>query len=80
MLYRFQARCSECQGEGEVINEKDKCDGCQGRKVLSVKKVLEVHVDKGMKEMQKIYFRGEGDQQVRIIDYSSSYHQAGLLP
>ncbi|XP_026676575.1 dnaJ homolog subfamily A member 2 [Diaphorina citri] len=63
MTQQIQARCSDCQGEGEVMNEKDRCGSCAGRKTLSVKKVLEVNVDKGMKEMQKIYFRGEGDQQ-----------------
>ncbi|KAL1458051.1 hypothetical protein WDU94_008226 [Cyamophila willieti] len=63
MTQQIQARCNDCQGEGEVMDEKDKCIHCAGRKVLSVKKVLEVNVDKGMKEMQKIHFRGEGDQQ-----------------
>jgi DnaJ family protein A protein 2 len=31
-------------------------------------KILDVHVDKGMKAGQKIYFRGEGDQQVNIME------------
>lgn len=29
-------------------------------------KILEVHVDKGMRENQKILFRGEGDQQPEV--------------
>lgn len=49
---------------GEVISEKDKCLNCRGKKVINETKVLEVHVDKGMRDGQKIYFRGEGDQQV----------------
>merc|ERR1711911_67859 len=36
---------------------------CKGKKVQNETKILEVHVDKGMKDTQKIYFRGEGDQQ-----------------
>lgn len=49
---------------GERINEKDRCKKCNGVKVNKESKILEVHVDKGMKEGQKITFRGEGDQQV----------------
>lgn len=56
-------RCSDCQGEGEIINEKDRCATCKGKKVCNATKILEVHVDKGMRENQKILFRGEGDQQ-----------------
>lgn len=56
-------RCSDCQGEGEIINEKDRCSTCKGKKVCNETKILEVHVDKGMREHQKILFRGEGDQQ-----------------
>lgn len=51
---------------GEVISEKDRCHSCSGKKVLNETKILEVHVDKGMREGQKIFFRGEGDQQVSI--------------
>lgn len=49
---------------GEIINERDRCKECKGRKTIQTSKMLEVHVDKGMKEGQKIPFRGEGDQQV----------------
>ncbi len=47
---------------GEVIHEKDRCKECEGRKVSKEVKVLEVHVDKGMKHGQKITFSGEADQ------------------
>jgi DnaJ family protein A protein 2 len=46
-----------------VIREKDRCNACKGKKVCNETKILEVHVDKGMKGNQKILFRGEGDQQ-----------------
>jgi DnaJ-class molecular chaperone len=35
-------------------------------------KILDVHIDKGMREGQKIYFRGEGDQQVNIVELENS--------
>lgn len=37
-----------------------------GKKVVRERKILEVHVDKGMKDGQKITFRGEGDQEPGI--------------
>ena len=49
-----------------MINDRDKCKTCKGKKVNSESKILEVHVDKGMKDGQKLPFRGEGDQLVRI--------------
>ncbi|XP_034831302.1 dnaJ homolog subfamily A member 2-like [Maniola hyperantus] len=63
MTRQFQTRCTTCQGQGETIDEKDKCPKCKGKKVLNETKILEVHVEKGMRENQKIFFRGEGDQQ-----------------
>lgn len=51
-----------CVCVGEVINEKDRCKKCEGRKVSKETKLLEVHVDKGMRHGQKITFSGEADQ------------------
>lgn len=51
---------------GETINEKDRCKECKGKKTVSETKILEVHVDKGMTNEQKIPFRGEGDQLVSL--------------
>lgn len=52
--------CVSCTGE--VINEKDRCRKCEGHKVCKETKLLEVHVDKGMRHGQKITFSGEADQ------------------
>nr|KAG5712990.1 hypothetical protein BaRGS_021784 [Batillaria attramentaria] len=62
MVQQMQSICPDCHGEGETINERDRCKECKGKKVVSETKILEVHVDKGMKNEQKIPFRGEGDQ------------------
>ncbi|XP_003387983.1 PREDICTED: dnaJ homolog subfamily A member 1-like [Amphimedon queenslandica] len=55
--------CRACKGRGEIINEKDKCKTCRGEKVVNDKKILEVHIDKGMKDGDQIPFRGEAAQQ-----------------
>ncbi|KAJ7694076.1 hypothetical protein B0H17DRAFT_1057696 [Mycena rosella] len=62
MIQQIQSPCDECSGTGEIINMKDRCTQCKGRKVLPEKKFLEVHIDKGMKGGQTIQFRGESDE------------------
>ncbi|XP_076448890.1 dnaJ homolog subfamily A member 2-like [Babylonia areolata] len=62
MVQQMQSICPDCHGEGECISDKDKCKECHGKKVVNETKILEVHVDKGMKNEQRIPFRGEGDQ------------------
>ncbi|KAF1556136.1 hypothetical protein FQV10_0007247, partial [Eudyptes schlegeli] len=63
MVQQIRSVCMECQGHGERISPKDRCKSCTGRKIVREKKILEVHIDKGMKDGQKITFRGEGDQE-----------------
>lgn len=65
MVQQSQAICTKCNGEGEIVNKKDKCKNCNGKKTYKDKKQFEVHVDKGMREGQRITFRGESHQQVR---------------
>ncbi|KAI9470016.1 MAG: ATPase GET3 [Benjaminiella poitrasii] len=67
MIQQIQQTCPECQGSGEIINEKDRCKQCLGKKVLNDRKILEVNIERGMREGQKITFAGEGDQAPGII-------------
>ncbi|KAI8847734.1 hypothetical protein BC829DRAFT_490540 [Chytridium lagenaria] len=62
MIQQVQQTCPDCNGEGEIINAKDRCKACNGKKTTSERKILEVFVDKGMSHGQKITFSGEGDQ------------------
>ncbi|SCV71933.1 BQ2448_4627 [Microbotryum intermedium] len=62
MVQQIQQTCGECNGEGEIVNAKDRCKTCNGKKTVNERKVLEVFVDKGMKEGQTITFSGEADQ------------------
>ncbi|XP_077301181.1 dnaJ heat shock protein family (Hsp40) member A4-like [Arctopsyche grandis] len=63
MIQQIQTVCTECRGSRQIINPKDRCKACQGEKTVKVRKILEVHVDKGMRDGQKIVFAGEGDQE-----------------
>ncbi|PRQ39782.1 putative chaperone DnaJ [Rosa chinensis] len=51
--------CYECKGTGQTIRAEDRCQQCKGDKVVLEKKILEVHVDIGIKNGQKIIFPGE---------------------
>lgn len=51
MVQQIQTVCPECKGQGERINPKDRCDNCNGCKVVREKKIIEVHVDKGKKRV-----------------------------
>lgn len=62
MVQQIQQTCGDCNGEGEIINAKDRCKGCLGKKIVNERKVLEVFIDRGMKEGQTISFAGEADQ------------------
>ncbi|KAI9698180.1 MAG: Type I HSP40 co-chaperone [Candelina mexicana] len=67
MIQRFQTVCPDCQGEGEIIRDRDRCKQCNGKKTVIERKVLHVHVDKGVKNGHKIDFRGEGDQMPGVM-------------
>ncbi|XP_014516725.1 dnaJ protein homolog 1 [Vigna radiata var. radiata] len=62
MIQQMQHVCPDCRGSGEVISERDKCSQCKGNKVTHEKKVLEVHVEEGMQQGQKIVFEGQADE------------------
>lgn len=62
MYQQIHTQCRECDGQGEKINDKDRCMTCKGKKIVHERKILEVHIDKGMEDGQKITFHGEGDQ------------------
>lgn len=62
MVQQIHTPCPECRGEKEVIPARDKCTDCDGQKVKRDRKILEVHIEKGMEDGQKINFYGEGDQ------------------
>lgn len=57
-----KAQCNLCDGKGEMTNEKFICTICKGKKVLYHLRNLDVNVDKGMKDTQRILLKGETEQ------------------
>lgn len=66
MMQQMQTVCPKCQGEGQIMNHKYTCKTCTGNKTQKERKILEIHIEKGMEEGHKITFRGEGDQEPDI--------------
>jgi DnaJ homolog subfamily A member 1 len=54
-VQQIQAMCTDCQGQGERINPRDRCRACQGRKICRERKILDVHIDIG--RMRNISYR-----------------------
>ncbi|KAF0530529.1 DnaJ-domain-containing protein [Gigaspora margarita] len=63
MIQRINTVCANCDGTGGVIREKDKCKKCKGLKVVEEKKRLDIYIEKGMQNNQKIVMQGEADQE-----------------
>lgn len=66
MIQQMQTRCDTCSGDGNIINDKDRCKKCNGKKTVQEQKIIEVVISPGMRDGQKIVFYGEGDQEVRF--------------
>lgn len=62
MYSQSQGPCDECRGKGEVIDEKNKCKTCNGKKVCKEKKVIEANIDKGTPNNYQYTFHGEADE------------------
>ena len=67
MYQQVQKNCDACGGEGQVIAEGKKCKGCQGKKVMTTKKVLEVPLDSGSFHGHVVNLYGEGNEYVQLL-------------
>lgn len=67
MIQRFQVTCDVCSGKGEIINPSKACKTCKGKKVVDDRKIMEVKVEPGMKDGERIVFKGEASQEPGVI-------------
>lgn len=54
--------CTDCDGKGTLIAEKDKCKTCKGKKATQQTKTIEVTIEKGAADGKRYTFEGESDQ------------------
>jgi len=62
MIQQMQTTCSNCSGTGEMIDPKSRCPNCFGKKLIAKKELIEVNIEKGMKDGEKITFYEMGEQ------------------
>jgi len=62
MVQQMQVVCPDCHGTGEMTSDKDKCHTCEGRKLQKEKKTIELVIEPGMKDNQKLVFPGDADE------------------
>ncbi|KAH9945316.1 DnaJ-domain-containing protein [Epithele typhae] len=65
-LGTHRATCTECDGHGEKIREKDRCKKCKGNKTVKEKNRQEIYVERGMSDRQRIVLAGAGDEEPGI--------------
>jgi DnaJ family protein A protein 2 len=63
MISQSQSVCNICRGSGKSIRPQDRCPSCSGEKTVPEEKIVEVHVEKGMKNGDKIVLYGEADEE-----------------
>jgi len=66
MVQHIQSACMDCSGTGERFSAADKCKQCQGKKISKERKLVQIHVERGMQDGEKLVLHGEGDQEPGI--------------
>lgn len=62
---KMQNTCNRCNGKGIIF--KETCPHCKGRKVVREDKTLQIEVEKGMKNGERIVFPRESEQHPDVI-------------
>lgn len=62
VIQQMQSPCTACNGRGRIIDDSKRCKNCHGNKVVSETKMIEVAVERGMKDGQKIVLPSAADE------------------
>ena len=62
MLQQSQEVCPKCHGKGKIMKPNSKCLKCQGKCIIIETKELDVPIEKGLKNGDKITLFGESHQ------------------
>ena len=62
-VQQVQVMCDSCGGKGKSIPRKDQCTSCRASGRKSQKDMIEVVIDKGMNDGQRLTFHGMADEE-----------------
>ena len=62
MTQQFTAACDKCHGKGEICDEDNFCDTCDGVKFTNESATLKVHIPRGIQDRQSFLVPGEGTE------------------
>jgi DnaJ family protein A protein 2 len=63
MIAQSYVECSDCHGEGKKVRDKDRCKKCKGAKTTKTKAKLDVIIERGMVDGQRITFKEAADEE-----------------
>jgi DnaJ family protein A protein 2 len=66
IIQQIQSECSSCKGDGNMIDKKNRCNHCYGKKIFREKKKFDVNIAHGSQNGEIIKFLGEANQIVRF--------------
>ncbi|CAF0881335.1 unnamed protein product [Adineta steineri] len=61
-IQQIQSQCSLCNGNGNIIDEKNRCKTCFGKRVCREEKLFDVNIVHGSQNGEIIKFIGEANQ------------------
>lgn len=62
MYTQSQVECKDCSGTGKIIEKKNLCKDCQGKKLTSKNEKIEVPIPGGTPDDDKILIKGKGNE------------------
>jgi len=62
MIVQTQKPCYKCNQKGKYFDEKDRCDGCKGKKIKFVQKSMEIPIEQGVLHEKMLSYPGEGNE------------------
>ncbi|KAJ2553908.1 DnaJ-like protein xdj1 [Coemansia sp. RSA 1933] len=68
MISQQMVACQKCKGTGKVIPEKYLCRKCKGACTEKRMETVEIKIDPGMADGQRIVLKGKGDQHPGMIE------------
>lgn len=62
MYSQTQGECSECEGTGKIIEKKNICKECKGKKLIQKNEKVEIGISIGVPDGERIVIHGKGNE------------------